>query len=168
MCVCVCVLYSFSAPALFINKGDGAGLVAKCQSRIICTNIYNSIIDENSRGNRHKVNIHKARRSRYKMLSAAAYLARTRMQIQLLFLSARNDESNARSAFVYPPVEISCAFVRIDTYFIMQRAHCSALSIFRAALVSRSLMWACLHLIQLKGRSCMFLNLTRPLRGERS
>jgi hypothetical protein len=42
------------------------------------------------------------------MLSAAAYLAR--MQIQLLFLSARNDELNARSAFVYPPVEISCAF----------------------------------------------------------
>jgi hypothetical protein len=32
------------------------------------------------------------------------------MQIQLLFLSARNDELNARSAFVYPPVEISCAF----------------------------------------------------------
>ena len=29
-------------------------------------------------------------------------------------------------------------------------------------------MWACLHLIQLKGRSCMFLNLTRPLRAQGS
>jgi hypothetical protein len=44
------------------------------------------------------------------MLSAAAAAYLARMQIQLLFLSARNDELNARSAFVYPPVEISCAF----------------------------------------------------------